>query len=78
MKRLVVLLPMVLTACVTKYQLPPDTSSATITLHTAEFKIMDKVRVQVYEDENCKKSSSGNRLAYFFMDMYGSKNNGVV
>ena len=77
MKYVTVLFCIVLTGCVTRYQLPPNTESATIKLSTADFKLMDKVRVQVYEDENCTQSTRGNRLAYFFMDMYDPKK-GVV
>src|SRR5437867_1236313 len=70
MKYMTVLCCIVLTGCVTKYQLPPNTELATIKLSTADFKLLDKVRVQVYEDENCTPSTRGIRLEYFFMDMY--------
>jgi hypothetical protein len=78
MKHFAVLLPLLLAACVSKYQLPANTDSATISLHVVDYKPMDKVRVQVYEDETCTKSERGNRLAYFFMNAYDSQSAGAL
>jgi len=78
MKRFMVLLPVVLSACVSKYQLPANTDSATISLHVVNYKPLEKVRVQVFDDETCKKSERGNRLAYFFMDAFEAQKAGAI
>jgi hypothetical protein len=77
MKYWAILFFIVLSGCVVRYQIPVSTDTATIELRMDSFKVMDKIIVQVFEDEKCTASPRGTRFAYFFMDMYDSKK-GVI